>query len=95
MECVGGQHTCPIFAAVWTSRSTLSKSEQLCLRKTHSSLPQQHRSSVGCAAMALMAPMTSRGRAPAPYLALEVSAIPTGEEGEIYRRIELQSRIMA
>ena len=39
------EHTCPIFAAVWTSRSTLSRTEQLCLEKTHSSLPQQHRRS--------------------------------------------------
>jgi hypothetical protein len=39
--------TWPILAAVWTSRSTLDSTAQLCLRNTQSSLPQQHWSPPG------------------------------------------------
>lgn len=52
--------TCPMRAAVWTSRSTLERMEQLCLKKTHSSFPQQHRSSLGSCAATLMTPMAGR-----------------------------------
>lgn len=95
MEC-NKRHTWPIFAAVWTSLSTLKSTEQLCLKKTHSSRPQQHWSSAGFAAIAPMAPMTSRGRAPASWSGLVgVSAIPSAEEGEIGRRLGLRRRMAA
>lgn len=36
------RRTWPSFAAVWTSFSTLSRTEQLCFKKTQSVFPQQH-----------------------------------------------------
>lgn len=33
---------CPILAAAWTSFSTLSRTAQLCFKKTQSARPQQH-----------------------------------------------------